>query len=174
MWSRGLFRRLDELQAVQAEVDEVLLVERDQWLPVPDAAGRHPHVVLRAWPSPALGGGGEDTPGAGDLRVVRDDRTPFEPVVESAPGGGTPATDLGPLGQFPDGDEGEPDLLPEDGLGDPGGSAPLLDGGRHVGVDDDARHEASGESGFSRGAEVGEESVEFLVGFPDVEGELVE
>lgn len=44
----------------------------------------------------------------------------------------------------------------------------------HVGVDDDARHEASGESRFPGGPEVGEEGVEFLIGFPYVEGELVE
>ena len=61
-----------------------------------------------------------------------------------------------------------------DGLSDPAGGPPLLDGRRHFGVDDDARREASGESGFPGGPEVGEEGVEFLAGFPHVEGKLVE
>jgi hypothetical protein len=82
---------------------------------------------------------------------------------------------FGPFGQLSDGYEGQPDLPTQDCVSDPArGPALLLDGRRHVGVDNNARHEVSGESRFSGSPEVGEEGVEFLVGFPHVEGELVE
>ena len=56
--SRRLRRGLGRL----SEVDEVLPVERDQRQPLSDAAGRHPHVLLRR--------------GAAPLRWVASARTP--------------------------------------------------------------------------------------------------
>jgi hypothetical protein len=122
----------------------------------------------------SVGGCGQDAPGTGDAWIVRNDRTPLEPVVQSATGGGATASDFRPLGQLSDGDEGQPHLPTQDGLSDPARGPPLVDGRRHVGVDNNARHEGSGESRFSGGPEVSEEGIEFLVGFPHVEGELVE
>ena len=125
---------------VAGEVDEVFAVKGDQTDAELDAAGRDPGVVLWAGSTAELCAGGELAPGSGDAVVVGDDRSSEGPLVDSSAQSWAPASDLGPLGQFADGDKGEPDPVADQSFLNPVGLLAFDELRRDVGVDDEVAH----------------------------------
>jgi hypothetical protein len=127
------------------EIGVVLGVERHQRNAVADATRHHPRVVMGSRPAATLGPAGKPSQGPPHFWVVGHEGAPVAPRVEASTRGSTRAADLRPLGQFSEGDEGQPHSSAGDVLVNQGWGSVLLKNRSDISADDDVHHGRSGE-----------------------------
>jgi hypothetical protein len=166
--------RPQEQPVLMGEVLEVPTVEGDQRKVVGDTAGGDPAVVDRSRAPASLRRSDHSCPRRGYEPIAGEDGDRAEPATQLVAPALAPGAHLSPLHQLSDGHEADDEGGADESVCHVVGECLALESRRDVRVDDERRHDESGEVGVTAGADGGEKGVEFLVGFPDVSGVVVE
>jgi hypothetical protein len=122
-----LLRSEDGQAVIFREVLVVLEVQGGERRFVGEAAGRDPHVVDRAGPPAPAGCCGQAPPDGGDGLIAGQDGDARQPGGQFPAAVGTPAADLGPLGQLTESDEGDEGFAAGQARGQRPGELPLVE-----------------------------------------------